>query len=136
MGRQIAAFLLVVGLNVAVAVFLGISVVAKSVFVFERADVLAYLCGLWIALLAGWISRRYGFAVVVAGIHLGFGLLAAYFVAGFTEVGFLGAVSANSLNVAASMLTGVVGACIGVRLSRLNGARGRRARADVRGELS
>lgn len=136
MGRQIAAFLLVVGLNIAVAVFLGISVVAKNVFVFERADVLAYLCGLWIALLGGWISRRYGFAVAVAGVHLGFGLLAAHFVAAFTEDGFFQAVSANSLNFAASMLTGVVGASIGVLLSRLNGARGRRARPVDRGELS
>ncbi|WNH51252.1 hypothetical protein [Stenotrophomonas oahuensis] len=136
MGRQITAFLLVVGLNIAVAVFLGVSVVAKSVFVFARADALAYLCGLWIALLAGWISRRYGFALAVAGIHLGFGLLAAHFVAGFTEAGFVQAVSANSLNFAVFMLTGVVGACIGVLLSQLNGARGRRARSVDRGELS
>lgn len=122
MGRQFGAFVVVVTLYVATAYFFRISVVAKTQFLFEKADALAYLVGVCIALLGGVISRRYGFAATVGLLYLGFGVLAAYFVSRFGDAGLLQTVAANTLNFAASVLTGVAGACVGAFIARRRGS--------------
>ncbi|WP_421568722.1 hypothetical protein [Stenotrophomonas sp. PD6] len=127
MWRQIAAVLVVVGLVTGITHYFRISFVAKASFAFESGDVMAAMLGMWIALLGGLISRRYGFALAVAGTYLLMCCLAVYFISRFLDDDFAGAFALNGWNIAVYVLGGMLGASVGVFI----GSGRRRARERV-----
>jgi len=124
MTRQGAAFLTLLALSLAAAYFLQIAIVAKGRFEFGVADIVACESGLLFALVGGLISRRYGFAVVVGVTYAAFWALAIYHLNTSTGGGWvLEILSVNAVNIAASVLAGIAGACLGVFLRNRNRAR-------------
>lgn len=117
MGRQLAAFLTVVVLNVAATYFLGISVVAKNYVEFGVADIVSCESGLLFALVGGLISRKYSFALVAGAVYLGGWGLAIHFLNAVTDGKELPHIlSVNALGIAASVMAAMAGACLGVFL--------------------
>jgi len=126
MTRQGAAFLTLLALSLAAAYFLQIAIVAKGRFEFGVADIVACESGLLFALVGGLISRRYGFAVVVGVTYAAFWALAIYHLNTSTGGGWvLDILSVNAVNIAASVLAGIAGACLGVFLRNRKRARPR-----------
>lgn len=117
MGRQIGALLSVLALMRAASYFFGIGMVAKDRFEFAVADIVAYESGFLFALLGGAISRKYGFAVAVGAMYMGFCGMAIYFLNALLGDGWLSCLMReNALNISASVLTAMAGACVGVFL--------------------
>ena len=127
MWRQMAAVLVVMGLVTGITHFFRISFVAKASFSFEAGDVMGAMVGVWIALLGGLISRRYGFALAVAAMYLLVCCMAVYFVSRFMDGDFPRAFLLNGWNIVAYVLGGMLGACVGVFI----GSGRRRARERV-----
>lgn len=126
MARQVAAFLTLLALSLAAAYFLQIAIVAKGRFEFGVADIVSCESGLLFAVAAGLISRRYGFAVVVGVTYAVFWALAIYYLNTSTGGGWvLEILSVNAVNIAASVLAGIAGACLGVFLRNRNRNRAR-----------
>ena len=126
MARQVAAFLTPLALSLAAAYFLQIAIVAKGRFEFGVADIVSCESGLLFAVAAGLISRRYGFAVVVGVTYAAFWALAIYHLNTSTGGGWvLEILSVNAVNIAASILAGIAGACLGVFLRNRKRARPR-----------
>lgn len=126
MARQVAAFLTLLALSLAAAYFLQIAIVAKGRFELGVADIVSCESGLLFALVGGLISRRYGFAVVVGVTYAVFWALAIYYLNTSTGGGWvLEILSVNAVNIAASVLAGIAGACLGVFLRNRNRNRNR-----------
>ncbi|WP_448133203.1 hypothetical protein [Stenotrophomonas rhizophila] len=126
MARQVAAFLTLLALSLAAAYFLQIAIVAKGRFEFGVTDIVSCESGLLFALVGGLISRRYGFAVVVGVTYAVFWALAIYYLNTSTGGGWvLEILSVNAVNIAASVLAGIAGACLGVFLRNRNRNRAR-----------
>ncbi len=117
MGRQVAAFLTVVVLNLAAAYFLGIAVVAKNYVEFGVSDIVSCESGLLFALVGGLISRKYGFAFAAGAVYLVAWGLAIHFLNAATDGKELSHIfRVNALGMAASVLAAMAGACLGVFL--------------------
>lgn len=117
MGRQMAALLSVLALTLAASYFFNIGMTAKERVEFAVADIVAYESGFLFALLGGAISRKYGFALAVGALYLCLCGMAVYFLNALVGDGGLPyLLRENALNIAASVLTGMAGACVGVFL--------------------
>ncbi|MCS4279186.1 hypothetical protein [Stenotrophomonas rhizophila] len=114
MWRQVVAIFTVAALVLATAHFLGISIIARSGFAFETSDIFSSASGMWFALFGGLISKRYQFAFAVGLLYLGFWGLAIHFVNAGTHAGLVEIFSVNVPNIAVSILSGMLGACVGV----------------------
>lgn len=114
MWRQLAAVLVVVGLVIGAAHFFRISFVAKAPFAFDPRDVMSAAVGMWMALVGGIISRRYGFVLAVGAMYLVMCCLAVHFLNRYMDDGFLAVFLSNGWNIVATLLSGMLGACIGV----------------------
>lgn len=126
MARQGAAFLTLLALTLAATYFLQVAIVAKGRFEFGVADIIACEAGLLFALAAGLISRRYGFAMVVGVTYAALWISAIYHLNTSTGGGWvLEILSLNAVNIAASILSGMAGACLGVFLRNRKRARPR-----------
>ncbi|PTT59355.1 hypothetical protein [Stenotrophomonas sp. HMWF003] len=124
MARQVAAFLTLLALTLAAAYFLQIAIVAKGRFEFGVADIVSCESGLLFALAGGVISRRYAFAAVVGVTYAAFWALAIHHLTASTGGGWvLDILAVNAVNIAASVLAGIAGACLGVFLRNRKRAR-------------
>jgi hypothetical protein len=122
--RQLAAFAAVLAVSHAAGNLFNIHGRSYAAFSYGRTDALADLCALWFALLGGWLSGRYRFAIAMMMLHLSYGLLGMYYVQNAFHVGWPEVVAANAINTAVSMGAVALGACVGVfiRQRRLPGA--------------
>lgn len=114
MWRHLWAVLLVVVLVCAATLFLGISVVAGNHPAFDASDILSCATFMWFALFGGLIARQYRFALSVGVLYLCLWGLAIHFLGAHTQAGVLPLVGVNAPNIAASVLSGMLGACVGV----------------------
>ncbi|WP_315388755.1 hypothetical protein [uncultured Stenotrophomonas sp.] len=121
MWRHVAAFAAVIALSNVAANYFDVYPRSYPEFSYGRVDALADLCALWFALIGGWISGRYGFAIAAAMLYLAYSVLGMYFVINAFGVGLQQALAANALNTATSMGAAALGACVGVFLSSPRG---------------
>jgi uncharacterized membrane protein len=121
--RQVAAFVIVLALVLAVAYLFHIAPSVRSESAFTSSDILWSACGMWFALAGGLVSRRYGFAIAVGALYLGLTCLAAYFLQRYMQLSIVDLLRVNALSTSVSILAGMVGACAGVFIRRLKPGR-------------
>lgn len=116
--RQGAAFAIVLTLVLVVAYVFHIAPSVSSESGFRSSDILWSVCGMWLGLLGGLVSRRYGFALAVGALYFALTCVAAYFLKAYMQMGMLDLLKVNALSTCVSVLAGVVGACAGVFIRR------------------
>lgn len=121
--RHVAAIVIVLALVLATGYLFHIGPSVRSQSAFTSSDILWSTCGMWFALVGGLVSGRYGFAIAAGALYLGLTCLAAHFLQAHMQVGLLELLLENALGTAVSVVAGMVGACAGVFIRRLNSRR-------------